>query len=331
MDAAVVPAGVLWYRYSIRAQPAGCAPQMGAYNRKGGLFMPNPSSQQPLVSVIVPIYNAKDHIARCVESIRRQTYRNLQILLLNDGSQDVSLEVCRMFAQVDGRITLIDKENSGVSATRNLGMRAARGAYLQFVDADDTLQPYATELLVQRARDSGADMVIAHYNRVEPPREHERARAPRRVEDADPGFDPRTRVQTFGFLMEGPLTKAEFAYGLMQEPASFYYGVMWNKLYRAEIVRAHPDVVCSEELDYSEDFYFNLSFIRYAERFYALSTPIYNYVQNPQSLVHNLNPMKVLTTRWELSAYYKDLYRQLGLYEENRIRLNKYFFGVAET
>ena len=293
--------------------------------------MPNPSSQQPLVSVIVPIYNAKDHIARCVESIRRQTYRNLEILLLNDGSQDVSLEVCRMFAQVDGRITLIDKENSGVSATRNLGMRAARGAYLQFVDADDTLQPYATELLVQRARDSGADMVIAHYNRVEPPREHERARAPRRVEDADPGFDPRTRVQTFGFLMEGPLTKAEFAYGLMQEPASFYYGVMWNKLYRAEIVRAHPDVVCSEELDYSEDFYFNLSFIRYAERFYALSTPIYNYVQNPQSLVHNLNPMKVLTTRWELSAYYKDLYRQLGLYEENRIRLNKYFFGVAET
>ena len=293
--------------------------------------MPNPSSQQPLVSVIVPIYNAKDHIARCVESIRRQTYRNLQILLLNDGSQDVSLEVCRMFAQVDGRITLIDKENSGVSATRNLGMRAARGEYLQFVDADDTLQPYATELLVQRARDSGADMVIAHYNRVEPPREHERARAPRRVEDADPGFDPRTRVQTFGFLMEGPLTKAEFAYGLMQEPASFYYGVMWNKLYRAEIVRAHPDVVCSEELDYSDDFYFNLSFIRYAERFYALSTPIYNYVQNPQSLVHNLNPMKVLTTRWELSAYYKDLYRQLGLYEENRIRLNKYFFGVAES
>ena len=293
--------------------------------------MPNPSSQQPLVSVIVPIYNAKDHIARCVESIRRQTYRNLQILLLNDGSQDVSLEVCRMFAQVDGRITLIDKENSGVSATRNLGMRAARGAYLQFVDADDTLQPYATELLVQRARDSGADMVIAHYNRVEPPREHERARAPRRVEDADPGFDPRTRVQTFGFLMEGPLTKAEFAYGLMQEPASFYYGVMWNKLYRAEIVRAHPDVVCSEELDYSEDFYFNLSFIRYAERFYALSTPVYNYVQNPESLVHNLNPVKVLTTRWELLAYYKDLYKHLGLYEANKIRLNKYFFGIAES
>ena len=294
--------------------------------------MPNPSSQQPLVSVIVPIYNAKDHIARCVESIRRQTYRNLQILLLNDGSQDVSLEVCRMFAQVDGRITLIDKENSGVSATRNLGMRAARGEYLQFVDADDTLQPYATELLVQRARDSGADMVIAHYNRVEPPREHERARAPRRVEDADPGFDPRTRVQTFGFLMEGPMTKAEFAYGLMQEPASFYYGVMWNKLYRADIVRRHDDVICSEELNWSEDLYFNLSFIRYAERFYALATPVYNYLQNPDSICHTaLNPVNVVTTRAALFKYYKELYESLGLYEQYKPQIYKYLVSIAES
>ena len=285
--------------------------------------------QTPLVSVIVPIYNAKDHIARCVESIRRQTYPHLQILLLNEGSRDVSLEVCRMFAQVDGRITLIDKANSGVSATRNLGMRAARGEYLQFVDADDTVQPYATELLVDRAQRYGADMVIAHYNRVEPPRGRERPA--RRAGESDPGFGMRTRVQTFGFLMEGPLTKAEFAYGLMQEPASFYYGVMWNKLYRTALVQAHPDVVCSEELDYSEDFYFNLSYIRYAESFYALSTPVYNYVQNPQSLVHNLNPVKALATRWELSAYYKDLYKQLGLYEENKLRLNKYFFGIAES
>ena len=113
--------------------------------------------EQPLVSIIVPIYNAQDHIARCVESIRRQTYRNLEILLLNDGSQDVSLEVCKMYANVDPRIVLIDKANSGVAATRNMGLREARGKYLQFVDADDTIQPYATELLVQRAEESGAE------------------------------------------------------------------------------------------------------------------------------------------------------------------------------
>ena len=123
-------------------------------------------SEQPLVSIIVPIYNAQDHIARCVESIRRQTYRNLEILLLNDGSQDVSLEVCKMYANVDPRIVLIDKANSGVAATRNMGLREARGKYLQFVDADDTIQPYATELLVQRGMDQlmkgRTVFVIAH-------------------------------------------------------------------------------------------------------------------------------------------------------------------------
>ena len=103
--------------------------------------------EQPLVSIIVPIYNAQDHIARCVESIRRQTYKNIEILLLNDGSQDVSLQVCEMYARVDDRIVLIDKANSGVAATRNLGLRQAKGKYLQFVDADDTIQPYATEML----------------------------------------------------------------------------------------------------------------------------------------------------------------------------------------
>ena len=78
------------------------------------------------ISVIVPIYNAQNNIVRCVESIRRQTYENLEILLLNDGSKDVSYPVCEMLSKADARIVLIDKENSGVSATRNLGMRMAQ-------------------------------------------------------------------------------------------------------------------------------------------------------------------------------------------------------------
>ena len=279
---------------------------------------------KPLVSVIVPIYNAKDHIARCVESIRRQTYENLEILLLNDGSEDVSLPVCQMFARVDRRITLIDKANSGVAATRNLGLRYATGEYLQFVDADDTLLPNATELLVDRAQRFAADLVIAHYNRITPARargEGETQRPPR-----------PDKVQTFGFLLEGPMDKQAFAAGLMQEPASFYYGVMWNKLYRAAIVRAHDDILCAEDLDWSEDLYFNLSYIRYAERFYALSTPIYNYYNTPGSAVHTvLNPVNVVTTRAALFSYYKALYEQMGLYEEYKPQIYKYLVAAAES
>ena len=279
---------------------------------------------KPLVSVIVPIYNAKDHIARCVESIRRQTYENLEILLLNDGSEDVSLPVCQMFARVDKRITLIDKANSGVAATRNLGLRYATGEYLQFVDADDTLLPNATELLVDRAQRFAADLVIAHYNRITPARargEGETQRPPR-----------PDKVQTFGFLLEGSMDKQAFAAGLMQEPASFYYGVMWNKLYRADIVHAHDDILCAEDLDWSEDLYFNLSYIRYAERFYALSTPIYNYYNTPGSAVHTvLNPVNVVTTRAALFSYYKALYEQMGLYEEYKPQIYKYLVAAAES
>ena len=90
--------------------------------------MPTEPQSQPLVSIIVPVYNAADHIARCIESIRRQTYRNLEIILLNDGSKDVSYAVCQSYAGIDRRIVVIDKNNSGVSATRNLGMQEAHGS-----------------------------------------------------------------------------------------------------------------------------------------------------------------------------------------------------------
>ena len=295
---------------------------------------------QPLVSVIVPIYNAKNHIARCLESIRRQTYENLEILLLNDGSQDVSYQVCQMYAGIDRRIVLIDKDNSGVAATRNLGLRYAGGTYLQFVDADDTLEPDATRQLVEKAEEYRADLVIAQYNRVTPPPEtpEQLARLTRKAREvrevlADAEVKPDgTEIKTFGFLPEGFLTKEAFARGLMQEPASFYYGVMWNKLYRAALVHDHPDVLCSEELNWSEDLYFNLGYIRYAGRFYALETPVYNYYQNPESICHTkLNPLNVLTTRASLYAYYKDLYESLGLYEENKVQILKYFFAVAES
>ena len=278
--------------------------------------------QQPLVSIIVPVYNAKNHIARCIESIRRQTYQNLQIIVLNDGSKDVSLEVCRMYAKVDKRILLVDKANSGVSATRNLGLKLAEGKYLQFADSDDYLDPNATALLVNKAERYNADMVIAHYHRVETVKLF-----------ALPGQTPATReiTTTFGFLEEGPLDKLQFARHLMEEPASFYYGVMWNKLYRRELVQAH-DIQCSEELEWSEDLLFNLEYIRYAERFYALATPIYYYVQNPESICHSwLNIRNMVTTRTALFTYYKDLYESLGLYEENKLQIYKYLVSVAES
>ena len=214
-----------------------------------------------------------------------------------------------------------------MAATRNLGLREAHGKYLQFVDADDTLQPYATELLVQKAEEFNTDLVIAHYNRITLPRLRDDDE-----EDINTVPQHLLKVQTYGFLLEGPMNKEQFAAGLMQEPASFYYGVMWNKLYRTDIVHAHEDVVCDVDMDWSEDLYFNLSYIRYANSFYALSTPIYNYYNNPKSAVHTvLNPVNVVKTRSTLFAYYKELYEHMGLYEEYKTQIFKYLVATSEA
>ena len=102
-----------------------------------------------LISVVVPIYNAEDTLERCIESIVGQTYSNLQIILVNDGSIDASLSICERYAALDTRITTVDSINQGVSAARNLGLSRAIGTYYGFVDADDWIEPSHFEELAK--------------------------------------------------------------------------------------------------------------------------------------------------------------------------------------
>ena len=105
---------------------------------------------------------------------------------------------------------------------------------------------------------------------------------------------------------------------------------MWNKLYRRDIIMAH-DIRCSEEFTWSEDMLFNLEYIRYAERFCSLRTPVYYYArQKKGSLSASVSPAKVLTTKASLFAYYKQLYIDLGLYDTYKLQIYKYLVAVAK-
>ncbi|MEG1322019.1 MAG: glycosyltransferase [Ruthenibacterium sp.] len=264
--------------------------------------------ETPLVSVVIPIYNAATDLARCIASVRKQTYENLEILLVNDGSVDTSLHICKMYARVDPRVSVLDKDNGGVSSTRNVAIAAASGKYLQFVDSDDYLAENATELLVTRAEETNADLVIAHYYRV-----------------------ANDTVVPYGFLKRTDvMDQTEFARELMDEPASFYYGVLWNKLYRTDIIHANG-ILCHEELSWSEDFLFNLEYIRYAARFCAIATPIYYYVKNEKSITHTqMDMLNVVKTKAMLFPYYKALYTKLGLYEKYKPQIYQYLIATAE-
>ena len=107
--------------------------------------------ERPLVSIIVPVYRVEREIARCLESIRTQSWEKIEVLLANDGSPDHSLEICRQFAEQDSRFQVLDLPHRGVSATRNTAISRASGKYIQFVDGDDYLPSDATECLVRAA------------------------------------------------------------------------------------------------------------------------------------------------------------------------------------
>lgn len=288
---------------------------------------------QPLVSIILPVYNAQNHLARCVGSICAQTYRNIEIIILNDGSKDQSLPVCEEFRQKDPRILLVDKANSGVSDTRNLGLKLASGKYVEFVDSDDYLDPDFTERLVAAAEENEADFVIAPYKMVIPAGASKPEQVLDKIQD-ELGVMSVARppeVREYGFLPAGVYDKDTFALRLMDKPASYFYSVLWNKLYRRDILTGN-DIQFVSEMRWAEDLVFNLRYIQYAERFVAIDKPGYYYVQNPQSICHTqINAATIVQNKLQVFRYYKDLYTRLGMYEEVRPQLYKFLIDIAES
>ena len=196
-----------------------------------------------LVSVILPVYNARNDLARCLDSILSQDYKDLEIIAVNDGSRDDSLEALERYARWDERLKVFSQPNSGVSAARNLALEKAQGAYVRFVDADDALPPGSIRLMVEAMETAQADLVIAPYTEV--------LAGFRKVHGE---LKCRAKLQQRDFL--------DF---YRQYPNSFYYSVLWNKLYRMEVIRQNG-LAFETGMTWSEDFVFNANYYRYITR-----------------------------------------------------------------
>ena len=265
---------------------------------------------RPMVSIIVPIYNAEQYLRRCVDSILNQEYTDYELLLVNDGSTDASGDICEEYGDRDPRVIVIQKENTGVSDSRNRALDRARGKYLQFLDSDDWITPDATRLFVRAAEEYGCDMIISDFYRV-----------------------VGERLSTKGDIEEeGVLTREEFAAHMMENPADFYYGVLWNKLYRRDIVEEH-NLRMDTDISWCEDFMFNLEYIRYAKVFYALHAPIYYYVKRKGSLAsQGINISKTVKMKLNVFEYYNNFYKHVleeEDYEKNRLQVYRFFIDAA--
>lgn len=121
---------------------------------------------QELVSVIVPVFNVEKYVEKCVNTILNQTYKNLEIILIDDGSTDSSGKICDEYAEKDERITVIHKENGGLSSARNAGLSIVTGGYITYIDSDDYVSKEYVEVLYQNLRDNNADIAIGSFRYV---------------------------------------------------------------------------------------------------------------------------------------------------------------------
>lgn len=263
------------------------------------------------VSIIVPVYNAEDCLRRCVESVLNQEYTDFELLLADDGSTDGSGALCDAFAAGDSRVRVFHKENSGVSDTRNLCLSQAHGRYLQFLDADDWITPDATKMLVRAMEEHQCDLVVSDFYRV-----------------------VGERVSHKGDINEdGVLSREEYAAHMMENPADYYYGVLWNKLYRRDLVEEHH-LRMDSAISWCEDFMFNLEYIRCARRFYALQMPVYYYVKTKGSLcTQGLSISKALRMKLTVFEYYNQFYKTVldeEEYEKRRLKIYRFLIDAAQ-
>jgi glycosyltransferase involved in cell wall biosynthesis len=230
---------------------------------------------RPAVSVVIPVYKVEAYLERCVRSVRDQSLKDLEIILVDDGSPDRSPEMCDAFAAEDDRIRVIHKENGGLASARNAGMHMARGEYLFFLDSDDWLEEEGLERLCRTADKYGVDFVRYRAWRTGWPGCEENI--PCRVEDVrelEGGLYDRERIvrEVYPRLLATPQLTLGAVVGA------------WGSLYRLDFLKAH-NILFDEKIRFSEDILFSARVVRKAESFYFIDEPgVYHYFYNKTSI-----------------------------------------------
>ena len=237
------------------------------------------------ISVVIPIYRVEQYLERCVESVLNQTFRNLEIILVNDGSPDACPAMCDEFQKKDTRIKVIHKENGGLASARNAGMRIATGKYLFFLDSDDWLELDGLEMLSRVAEEQKVDFV--------------RYRA---IRTGWPGMEENVAcmVEPIRELREGYYSReqivAEVYPRLLVTPKLTMGAIVgaWGSLYRLEFLKENY-LEFYEEVKFSEDLVFSANVVRSANSFYFIDEPgVYHYFYNENSISKSFR-----VGRWE--------------------------------
>lgn len=248
--------------------------------------------EEDLISIIVPVYNVEKYIRECIDSIIKQTYHNIELILIDDGSTDNSAKICDEYATKDKRIKVIHKENRGVSSARNIGLDNANGQYITFIDSDDYVKNNYCEELLKNLKDKNADCVACGYNRIYKNKEE-------KVVSKN-----AYALDSLGFLQN---------IMSIQNGLGFCHMKLWKK-------SSIMDIRFDETLKVGEDSFFNMKVSQNIKKFYMLNQALYCYRFNENSVVrkYDENYVKKYLESMQLSKKYIEEH-----YKDNEILLKK--------
>lgn len=254
------------------------------------------------VSIIIPVYNAQDYLSECIESVLNQTFENWHMILINDGSSDKSLCICEKYASNDDRIMVVNKENSGVSDTRNVGIDDADGDFIIFLDADDRIAPKMLEKLVDRITETSADICVCGFSKFDENNKTVKWEALDGVWHGDDFFNMFGKLYDMT-LLSGPCFK----------------------MYRTKIIKDN-NILFDVNRSLGEDLTFNLQYYEHCTSLACIPEPMYEYrtVKNT-SLSNKFNPDKS-EIQYELYSQVINFCEKHNCLENNLGYINKVFF-----
>lgn len=264
---------------------------------------------EPLVSVIIPVYNGEKFLRSCVESVLRQGTQAMEVLVVDDGSTDGTWQLLLGLAREDSRIIPIHQENGGVSAARNAALARCRGQYVRFADADDIALEGSTAAMLDNMRRFDSDLVVCAYTEVTGAIRVKRCLAP-----------------------DKPMVELdEFLRIFSRYSNSFFYGVLWNKLFRGDIIRENG-LRFPLGMHWGEDFHFVTDYLAHVRRVSYHTQPVYDYNRRVEGTVVQQffdcarHPLRNLKVRLAMYGNYRELYIQLGQYPRYRKTLWLFLF-----
>lgn len=220
---------------------------------------------EDLISIIVPVYNSEKYIEKCINSLINQTYENLEIIIINDGSKDKSLEKIRKIAKMEQRIKVVSKENSGVSSTRNKGIELSNGKYIIFIDSDDYVEPNFVEVLHKNLIENDVDLVSCAY-----------------YLETGNKLEPRYIKEKNNILNRNELYSStiNFESGITQSPC--------NKIFKANIIKKN-NLCFPISIKVGEDMLFNIEYISFCEKGFFVNDILYHYIRDNLDSATNSN------------------------------------------